>query len=97
MMLNTKEQKYYISQMDSEAKQILQPNGQDKLWLLLRDRWNILEEIIDSTSPDEFVSYCKNYPGFFQYIKLLNKIFHDWKQGRYDYILNSDTERAHAG
>ena len=88
MMLNTKWQKYPIGQMDSEAKKIIQHGGQDEMWIALRNRWNTIEAIIDSTSEDEFADYCKNYPGFFQYIKLLGKIIHDWKQGRYNYILN---------
>ena len=87
-MLNTIEKKCFISQMDSEAKQILQHNGQDELWNSLRDRFNKIEWIIDSTTPEEFAGYCKNYPGFFQHVKLLWQIIHDMKQGRYNYILN---------
>ena len=70
----TKSQKEFIISMDNTAKQILSHGDQEELLMSLCNKMTEIKDIIDSSSLDELNQYCDQYNGFYQYMKLLEKM-----------------------
>tara|TARA_R110002126_G_scaffold247974_3_gene390873 strand:+ start:23265 stop:23546 length:282 start_codon:yes stop_codon:yes gene_type:complete len=84
----TSEQKNFIQLMDSEAKSILEHGGQEDLLMSLCNKMEKINEIMDASSQDELNQYCAQYEGFYEYMKLLEKLAQGCEQGIFDDVIN---------
>lgn len=73
--------------MDLKAKQILRHGGEEELLMSLADQMLPINELMDSASNEELNHYCQRYDGFYQYMKLLERIAAASSQGAFDDII----------
>ncbi len=86
-MALTAAQKDFIILMDVKAKQILKQGGEAELLMSLFDKMEKIKSIIASSSGDELDQYCEKYDGFYQYMKLLERLAQGASQGVFDDII----------
>lgn len=86
----TEKQKNSIAVLDSTAKQILQHGGDAELLMSLAHKMHEIKDIMDATSKSELNSYCQRYEGFYQYMKLLERMARASSQGAFDDIIKKD-------
>lgn len=85
----TTSQKEYIVSMDGKAKEVLKHGGQEALLMSLTNNIFEIQAIMDSTSHDELNYYCRQYDGFYMYMKLLENIAQGCADGIFDDIVDS--------
>ena len=73
--------------MDNQAKQILKQGGDEELLMSLANKMHQIKEIMDASTEKELNLYCQHYDGFYQYMKLLERIASASSQGVLDDIL----------
>jgi hypothetical protein len=83
----TSEQKNFIQQLDIKAKTILEHGGQEALLMSLCNKMEEIKELMDSSSRDELNQYCTRYEGFYQYMKLLEKLAQGCADGLFKDII----------
>ena len=79
----TAKQKDLIVLMDKEAKQLLKHGDDEMLFISLTHKMPQIKEIMNSSSEDELNFYCQRYEGFYQYMKLLERMAEASLQGAF--------------
>ena len=86
-MALTATQKDFIILMDKEAKQLSTHGDEEALLMSLAHKMHQIKDIMNSSSNGELDSYCQRYHGFYQYMKLLEKMALASSQGAFDDII----------
>jgi len=86
----TEKQKNSIATLDSTARQILQHGGDAELLMSLAHKMHQIKDIMDAASKNELDFYCQRYEGFYQYMKLLERMAKASSQGAFDDIIKKD-------
>ncbi|MEO8965268.1 MAG: hypothetical protein ABI370_11415 [Gammaproteobacteria bacterium] len=86
----TEKQKNFITVLDSTAKQILRHGGDAELLMSLAHKMHEIKDIMDAASKNELDSYCQRYEGFYQYMKLLERMARASSQGSFDDIIKKN-------
>lgn len=73
--------------MNNQAKQILKHGGDEALLISLTHKMPQIKDIMDSATEDELNTYCQQYDGFYQYMKLLERMALASSQGAFDDII----------
>lgn len=77
----------YIIMMDTKAKKILRHGGEEALLMSLHDKMDKIKEIMDCASDNELDQYCEKYDGFYQTMKLLERLSLGISQGLFKDII----------
>jgi hypothetical protein len=70
----TQKQIDYIVYLDKKAKQLLKDGGEQSLLMSLAHEIRKIKAIMDSSAKGELDFYCGKYNGFYNYMKLLEKL-----------------------
>lgn len=73
--------------MNNQAKQILKHGGDEALLMSLAHKMPQIKDIMDSATEEELNTYCQQYDGFYQYMKLLERMALASSQGAFDDII----------
>lgn len=87
-MALTATQKKLIVSMDKDAKRIVKQGGDEALLMSLAHKMYQIKDIMNSSSEGELNFYCQRYEGFYQYMKLLEKLAVASSQGAFNDIIN---------
>ena len=80
-MALTAKQKDSIILMDKEAKQLSKHGNDEVLLMALTHKMPQIKEIINCSYEGELNFYCQRYEGFYQYMKLLERMAASSSQG----------------
>ena len=86
----TEKQKNFIAVLDSTAKQILQHGGDAELLMSLAHKMHQIKDIMDAASKSELNFYCQRYEGFYQYMKLLERMAKASSEGAFDDLIKKN-------
>ena len=93
----TPAQKQVVVDLDHKAKQILDHQGGDEALLMsLRHEMDKIKNIMDTCTEEELDRACEDYLGFYQYMKLLERLASGLSQGIIAVPTNSDLKLAQA-
>ena len=74
----------FIQTLDHKAKQIMRHAGEDELLASLCEQLQDIRPLIDKADPGELDKYCQQYEGFYQYMKLLERLAQASASGAFD-------------
>ena len=87
-MALTTDQHNYIVELDREAKRILRREGESALLMSLAGKMESIKPILDAAAGKELTQYCAKYSGFYEYIKLLERLAQAAASGNLDDVLS---------
>lgn len=87
-MALTTTQKELIVLMDKDAKRTVKQGGDGAILMSLAHKMHQIKDIMNSSSEGELNFYCQRYEGFYQYMKLLEKLAVASSQGAFNDIIN---------